>query len=38
LIIAVDDDDLRQMAQNAGWGEDPSELIRQMIETFRLGI
>jgi hypothetical protein len=38
LIIAVDDDDVRQMIRTRVAGEDPAELIRQKIETFRLRI
>lgn len=38
LIIALDDDDVRQMVESKIAGKDPAELVRQKIEDFRLGI
>lgn len=38
LIIGLDDEDCRQMLLTRRTGGDPSDLIRQRIEDFRLGI
>jgi hypothetical protein len=38
LILAIDDTDIRQMIAIKASGSDPSELIRQKIEDFRLAI
>jgi hypothetical protein len=38
LIVGINDEDVRQMVETRLAGNDPSELIRQKIEDFRLGI